>query len=220
MAAVTKSNSRPSPAQQIAIWADKLRDISALGLHFCQSVYDRQHYQAVQDIAVEMLALATGETVAQLEPLRASVFARPTPLAVGDGAVIDDAGQILLIRRADNGKWAMPGGGLEVGETPAEGAVREVLEETGVYCQAVSLVGVFDSRLCGTVSRHHLYQFLFLCRPFDRPAIAPSHPDETLEMHWFAQAELPADLDLGHATRIPAAFRAWTGEQPAFFDRE
>lgn len=134
-------------AEQITAWADKLRDISALGLHFAQNPYDRENYKTAQDIAMAMLALATGEPLEQIEPLRAPIFSRPTPFAVGDAAVIDDAGRILLVKRADNGKWAMPGGALEVGETPAEGVVREALEETGVECQAVVLVGVFEDSL-------------------------------------------------------------------------
>ena len=154
-----------TPAEQIAAWADKLRDISAMGLHFSKNIHDEGAFRAVQTVAMEMMALATGESLEQMEPLRATVFARPTPMAVGDAAVIDDEGRILLIRRADNAKWAMPGGALDVGETPAQGVEREALEETGVHCRAVSLVGVFDSRLCGTVSRHHLYQFVFLCKP-------------------------------------------------------
>jgi hypothetical protein len=137
------------PAQRIALWADRLRDISAMGLHFTRNPYDSENYQHLQDIALEMLALAAGEPLENLEPLRATVYARPTPLAVGDSAVIDPDGRLLMVRRADNGMWAMPGGALEVGETPAEGVVREVLEETGVHCRPVAMVGVFDSRLCG-----------------------------------------------------------------------
>jgi 8-oxo-dGTP pyrophosphatase MutT (NUDIX family) len=48
--------------------------------------------------------------------------------------VIDPQGRILLMQRTDDRKWAMPGGGLEVGETPAAGVVREAFEETGVRC--------------------------------------------------------------------------------------
>ena len=209
-----------SLAEKLALWADKLRDISALGLHFSKNVYDLAHYKTIQDIAMEMMALATGTPAAEMEPLRTPVFSRPTPVAVGDAAVIDDAGYILLIRRADNGLWAMPGGALEVGETPAEGVVREALEETGVHCKPVALVGVFDSRLCGTVSRHHLYQFVFLCRPMNgHVAEPPIHPHETLGMAWFTEDALPCDLDPGHATRIPHAFRMWHKEGRAFFDR-
>ena len=207
-------------AEKLAFWADKLRDISALGLRFAKNVYDQTHYKELQDIAMDMLALATDTTPEEMEPLRAPIFSHPTPFSVGDAAVIDDEGYILLIRRADNGLWAMPGGALEVGETPAEGVAREALEETGVRCEPVALVGVFDSRLCGTTSRHHLYQFLFLCRPInEHVAEPPLHPHETLGMDWFAEDALPDDLDPGHVTRIPYAFRMWRGEGRAFFDR-
>lgn len=207
-----------TPAEQIALWADKLRDISALGLHFARNIYDKQHYQEVQNLAIAMLALATGEQLDQIEPLRAPIFARPTPLTTGCAAIIDDDGRILLIQRADNKMWAMPGGAFEVGETPAEGAMREALEETGVGCQAVALVGVFDSRFCGTTSAHHLYQFTFLCKPTGATTEA-SHGHEVLQTRWFAEGELPPDIDPGHITRIPIAFQVWRGESPAFFDR-
>jgi ADP-ribose pyrophosphatase YjhB (NUDIX family) len=207
-------------AQQIAAWADKLRDLSALGLHFANNSYDREHYQTVQDIALAMLALATGEPLEQLEPLRAPIFSRPTPFVVGDAATIDGEGRILLIRRADNHMWAMPGGALEVGETPAEGVVREALEETGAHCRAVDLVGVYDSRLCSLTARHHLYSFVFLCQPV--PGEAQDEPltaREVLEVAWFAEDELPPDIDPGHVSRIPHAYRVWREGGAAYFDR-
>ena len=210
---------QPSLAQQIALWADMLRERSALGLRFAQNMYDREHYRTVQDIAMAMMALATGETMEQMEPLRAPLFSRPTPLSVGDGAVIDHDGRMLLIQRADNHKWAMPGGAFEVGETPVEGAMREVFEETGVRCVPVALVGVHDSRLLGAPSRHQLYMFLFLCRPIDGVSAVPaSHGHEVLNIGWFSADALPADLDPLHARRIPEAFRVWRGDALAYFD--
>jgi ADP-ribose pyrophosphatase YjhB (NUDIX family) len=206
-------------AEQIALWADRLRDISAMGLRFAKNVHDQDAFRAVQTIAMEMMALAIGASVEQMEPLRAPVFSRPTPFSTGDAAVIDHAGRILLVQRADNAQWAMPGGALEVGETPAEGVVREALEETGVRCRAVSLIGVFDSRLCGTQSRHHLYQFTFLCEPLNAGARQPpSHALEVLDVGWFAEDGLPEAMDPGHVSRIPEAFRVWRGDDQAFFD--
>jgi ADP-ribose pyrophosphatase YjhB (NUDIX family) len=207
-----------TPVGQIALWADRLRGLSAMGLHFSKNTYDQEHYRQVQTISMEMLAVATGEPWEQIEPLRAPIFSRPTPFVAGEGAVIDADGRILLIRRADNGLWAMPGGALEVGETSAEGVVREVLEETGVHCRAIGLVGVFDSRLCGTPTRHHLYQLVFLCQPLDQAAEPPSHAQETLGVGWFPEHTLLADIDPGHESRLPLAFRAWHGESRAFFD--
>jgi ADP-ribose pyrophosphatase YjhB (NUDIX family) len=210
-----------TPAHQIALWADKLRDMSALGLLFTQNIYDRENYQHMQDIALEMFAMATAQPPATIEPLRATIFARPTPISTGDGAVIDEAGRILLIRRADNQKWAMPGGALAVGETPAQGVLREVFEETGIRAAVVSFVGVHDSRLSGSLAPFHLYHFTFLCRPLNDGTAEhpPSHAAEVLGMQWYAEDALPKDLDPGHVTRIASAYRTWHGECAAYFDR-
>lgn len=208
-------------AQQLAICADILRDCSARGLHRANNIYDHNNYLKIQDVALELFALATGEPLTAVEPLRATTFSRPAPFPVADGAVIDDDGKILLIQRADNGLWALPGGGVDVGETPAQGAVREVLEETGVTCEPLLLVGIYDSRLCGTRSRHHLYHVLFLCRPLMHITVIqpPSHAQEVLATSWFSEHELPQNIDPGHRQRIPAAFRAWHGDNQAFFDK-
>ena len=207
-------------AQKLAICADILRDCSALGLHFAENIYDRERYRRIQDVALELFSLASAQPVTELEPLRATTFAHPAPFPGGDAAVIDDTGKILLIRRADNKKWAMPGGAFDVGETPAEGAVREVLEETGYTCEPVALIGVYDSRFCGTPSLHHLYQMSFLCRPLlDVERVdPPTYAHEVLETGWFAEHELPDDIDPGHVSRIPEAFRVWHGDMRAFFD--
>ncbi len=210
-----------TPAQQLLRWADILRDFSALGLHYANDIYERERWQQVQSMVIEMMAYATGDMPAELEPLRAPVLGRPTPFSVCDAAVINEAGQMLLIQRADNGLWALPGGALEVGETPAEGAIRETLEETGVTCEVVELVGIFDSRYLGNAeSRHHMYQIVFLGRPISMiPAHEASFAHEVKQIGWFAEDALPATLDPGHAQRIPIAFQVWRGERTAFFDQ-
>lgn len=210
-----------TPTQQIAQWADQLRAMAAAGLHYANNVYEKERYAKIQTIALEMLTLATGVTLDDLTPLRAAMLSHTTPYAVGDAAILDATGRMLLIRRSDNHFWAMPGGALDVGETPAAGVVREVLEETGVHCEAVALAGVFDSRLWGSEIPQHLYQFVFLCRPLDKPPIEqPSHAHEVVEQRWFAEAELPTDIDPNHVGRIPVAFRVWRGEAAPFFDSE
>jgi 8-oxo-dGTP pyrophosphatase MutT (NUDIX family) len=208
-------------AEQIALWADKLRDLSAEGLRYAQNSYDQERYRAVQDVALAMLALASDRDIESLEPLRGTIFTQFTPLIGGDAAVIDDDGRILLIQRSDNGLWAMPGGALQVGETPAEGVLREVLEETGIPCQAIALVGIFDIRPSGLTGLHHLYLITFLCRPIggNVPAGDASHSHEVLDLCWFKENELPENLHFTSAARIRRAFSLWKqGEAPAFFD--
>src|SRR5690349_12535768 len=102
-------------AQQLALYADILRDCSARGLMYASNMYDEHNYRTIQDVAMKLMALVTAQPVSELEPLHAPIFSRPSPIAVADAAILDEEGRMLLIRRADNKKWAMPGGGLDVG---------------------------------------------------------------------------------------------------------
>ncbi|WP_410632167.1 NUDIX hydrolase [Amycolatopsis sp. cmx-4-83] len=66
-------------------------------------------------------------------------------IAVAVSAFIqDDEGRILMIRRTDNDLYSIPGGQLELGETLAEAAVREVREETGVECEVTEVIGLYS----------------------------------------------------------------------------
>jgi ADP-ribose pyrophosphatase YjhB (NUDIX family) len=210
-----------SSAQKLALWANQILEMVVFGQHYEQDVYAQDRYLKLQTIGMEMLALADGVDVAELEPLRSTVLSRPTPFAVADCAVFDDNGRLALIKRADNGLWAMPGGALEVGETAAAGAAREFHEETGMTCEVVGLAGVFDSRLWGGHSRHHLYQFVFMGKLVDGHEMGNgSHKQEVLDVAWFAEEDLPvAEMDANHAGRVPVVFAMWQGEKRPFFDK-
>jgi mutator protein MutT len=68
-------------------------------------------------------------------------------LMPGVAAVIrDEQGNVLLGRRSDNGKWGLPAGAIDPGETPAEAIVREVYEETGLHVIPVRILGVFGGK--------------------------------------------------------------------------
>ncbi len=208
-----------NPSEQISLWAEQLRDMAATGLIYSHDPYDRERYERMLTLVLEMQAFAGDVPVAALEPLREPVFTRPLPFPTVDMAAFDERGRILLIQRADNGQWAMPGGALAVGETPAQGAVRETLEETGVVCQVQELVGVFDSRFCQSRSRHHLYQFVFMGSVLDINNIGRgSHAHEVTDVGLFPERRLPDNLDSGHANRIPEAFRVLDGDKRPFFD--
>ena len=57
--------------------------------------------------------------------------------------VVNDAGEILLIRRTDNDNWALPGGAMDLGESLPDTAVRETAEETGIDVEITGLVGIY-----------------------------------------------------------------------------
>jgi ADP-ribose pyrophosphatase YjhB (NUDIX family) len=66
-------------------------------------------------------------------------------LVVAVGAVVrNDRGEILLIERADNGLWALPGGAQEIGESVTDAVRREVREETGIEVEVTGLTGIYS----------------------------------------------------------------------------
>ncbi len=89
---------------------------------------------------------------------------------VGVGAVIVDAGKVVLVRRRYEplaGQWSLPGGTLELGETLEAGAAREMREETGLHVEVGPVIEVFD-RIMLDEERRVRYHFVlvdYLCRP-------------------------------------------------------
>ena len=57
--------------------------------------------------------------------------------------VVNDTGEILMIRRSDNENWAVPGGAIDLGESMTDAAIRETKEESGIDCEITGLVGIY-----------------------------------------------------------------------------
>jgi 8-oxo-dGTP pyrophosphatase MutT (NUDIX family) len=207
-------------AGRLASWADQIRDMAATGLNFSSDPYDIDRYLKLREIAIEMTALANDSSVPELDPLRETIFTRMTPILAGAAAVIDESGEILLIQRSDSMLWNMPGGALEVGETPAAGITRETYEESGIRVKPIALVGIYDSAVWDGPGLQQIYKFTLLCKPINRhkPDLPP-HAHETINVDWFVEDDLPEDLFSGHRRRITDSYKFWRGDKTlAHFD--
>jgi 8-oxo-dGTP diphosphatase len=104
---------------------------------------------------------------------------------VGVGAVIVEAGRVVLIRRRYEplaGQWSLPGGTLELGETLEEGTAREMLEETGLVVHVGPVIEVFD-RIKFDDERRVRYHFVlvdYLCWPISGELRAGSDVDDAV----------------------------------------
>ncbi len=107
------------------------------------------------------------------------------------GVVLDDQDQVLLVRRADNGRWSLIGGILEPGEQPAVGLIREIQEETAVEAAIDRLVSIESLPPAGYPNGDQV-QFLdlcFRCRPLrGEPRV---NDDESLDVRWWPLDDLP-----------------------------
>jgi ADP-ribose pyrophosphatase YjhB (NUDIX family) len=107
--------------------------------------------------------------------------------------VVNDAGEILLIRRTDNDNWAVPGGAVDLGESVAQAAVRETLEESGIKCAITGIVGIYSDpkhvilyTSDGEVRQE--FSIVLTARPLSGQ---PTPSSESSEVRWVPEAELP-----------------------------
>ena len=107
---------------------------------------------------------------------------------------LDQRDHVLLVRHVDSEFWTTPGGMVEPYETPADAAVREMWEETGLYVELTHIIGVFGGELCGgTYSNGDKISWvatLFGSRRLGGE-LAPDH-QETAEARYFSRAEINA----------------------------
>ena len=120
-------------------------------------------------------------------------------------AVIDDE-KILLTKREDFEVWCLPGGGVEESESLAEGAIREVKEETGLDVELTRLVGVY-SRMGGGLQDVHTV--LYAAKPIGGEIKA--QVNEVIEIAYFPFEQLPDEMLFGHKKRISDAINNASG---------
>lgn len=129
--------------------------------------------------------------------LRARVGDDEVLLFVGARAILrDEAGRLLLIRRADNGQWALPAGALEIGESIVETAVREVFEETGLTATELTPFALYTGKdFLRTNMFGHTYQLHTTAFRVDAwKGELVTRTEETTDARFVAVDELPEPL--------------------------
>jgi ADP-ribose pyrophosphatase YjhB (NUDIX family) len=150
-------------------WARRLQFIAQNGLTFAQDEYDIERYRAV----TTQLAAERGYATPKLD-VRAFVI---------------DSDRLLLVRERSDGLWTLPGGWIEVGESPSEAAARETAEESGYRVRPERLLALYDRR------RHdhppmisHVYKVFVDCEIEGR---GPRLENETDAVDFFPLDRLP-----------------------------
>ena len=185
-------------ALELIRWSEALAGIARTGLGFTQSNYERERYEEILEVASDIKA-AIGQDPASAADHRAEwlrivgsgVPGYVTPKVAVGAVVGDDRGRLLLIQRSDSGIWLYPTGWADIGYSPAEVAVKEVWEETGIQCEVVQPLAILDGLRLG-FSRLPLYSLVFHCRAVGGELAA--HPQECLDVGWFSRDALPSPL--------------------------
>ena len=192
---------------------------------FTQSLYEKERYEEVLKVAAD-IKYASDDAVETrreqdhfvqewMESVGEGVPGYVTP-KVAIGAIVgNEKGEILLVQRKDSGVWLYPTGWADVGYSPAEVAMKEVEEETGILAEPLQLLGVVDGMRMG-FSRFGMYMLLFHLRATGGEL--NGHPLETGDVGWFAPDALPTPT-AGAQWWGEMAFAAIAGDvRPATFD--
>ena len=133
-------------------------------------------------------------------------------IRLGCSATIFDGSRekVLLTKRADNGLWCLPGGGVDPGESVEETIIREVQEETGLTVRVLRLIGVYsDPNWLVVYNERDSVQIVALNFEVVITAGQPGLSDETSDWGYYSLEEISQlDMLLNHYTRIQDAFTA------------
>lgn len=166
-------------------WMRTLTTVSQAGLAYSKDPFDRERYQQLSMLCLEIASHHSGESLERVTGKLELEKGYPTPKVDVRAVVFRDA-RVLMVRESSDGRWALPGGWADLGLSPSQVAVKEVKEETGYAVKPVKLLEVIG--LHPVPSLFSVYKLLIRCELQGGEA-ATSH--ETTEVGWFSRDALP-----------------------------
>lgn len=168
-------------------WTKRLQAIAQDGLTYTKDHYDVERYELLREIAVEIASAQSGTDQEHIRELFAAEVGPATP-KVDVRAVVFCGQELMLVREPEDGRWSLPGGWADVGESLGEAVVREVYEESGYRTRATKVLAVYDRDRHGHPPYpFHVYKIFLWCQLVDEE---PSPGAET-EVGFFGEGEIP-----------------------------
>lgn len=170
-------------------YTKRLRSMAHLGLTYSKNEYDTERYEQLEKISLEMMSLLTEQPIETIAVYFNDKKEYITPKVDVRAVIFNEQNRILLVKEKADGKWSLPGGWADIGQSPKEVAVNEVLEETGFESEAVRLLALLDKRLHSHPPQpDYVYKLFILCK-----IIGGQHAQvfDILDIGFFDQNNLP-----------------------------
>jgi ADP-ribose pyrophosphatase YjhB (NUDIX family) len=197
-------------------WAREIQAISQTGKHYAENEYQLERYERLLEISAEIISKHSDIDDLELLNIFHRQIGYATPRIDVRGAVFQ-AGMLLMVQENLDGGWTMPGGWVDVGDTPSGAVEREVYEESGFEVKARKIVGVYDANRTGPLDIFHAFKIVFLCDILSGQATTSN---ETSAVRFFSESDLPSNLS-GERTKplhLKDAFNAISSDLPTYFD--
>ncbi|MEC0368681.1 NUDIX hydrolase [Paenibacillus chibensis] len=168
-------------------WAKQIQGIAQTGLAYTKDVYDKERYEQLRALSLEIMEQYTDVESGKLANLFAGEYGYATPKVDIRGVVVKD-GRMLMVREKEEGEWSLPGGWADLLLSPSEIAVKEVREESGYEVKALRLLAVLDNHKHNPPAPYHAYKMFVHCEITGGTA---QEGVETSGVQFFGEHELP-----------------------------
>jgi ADP-ribose pyrophosphatase YjhB (NUDIX family) len=172
--------------------AKRLQSIAQAGIFYSEDKpFDRERYEEISQLSVQILSNLTDEPIEKI----GNLFTQErdgyqTPKVDIRAVVFNESGEILMVKEKVDGCWSLPGGWADVGYTPAEVAVKEVQEETGLEVKTIRLLAVMDKRNHPhPLEGWYVYKIFILCEKSG--GTISKKTTETSDIQYFSLENLP-----------------------------
>jgi len=187
---------------------EEIQTIARNGLTYSQNVYDRERYERLLTLSLQSYSELLNRPSPEIQTKLGRELGHITPKLGGDAAIFNELGHILLMDRVDGDGWCLPCGWVEPNERPADTAVREAKEETGLEVRVGRLVGVFSRPASQTTGLHSMSAVVHLCDVVGG-ALTLSH--EGLGLRYWPLDEVPK-WATDHEKKARAAHAMWASK--------
>jgi ADP-ribose pyrophosphatase YjhB (NUDIX family) len=189
------------------IWAKELQALSQAGIEFTENPYDRERYERIRALSIEILHEYTTIDKTRLVNLFANESGYQTPKIDVRAAIFNENNNILMIREKLDNRWAMPGGWADIELSVRENIIKESFEEAGAEINPKRIIAIFDrNKHVKDDFPYSAYKIFVEC-----DFIAAKFTDniETIEHGFFTLDNLP-ELSEGRNTKeqIEVCFKA------------
>lgn len=195
---------------------DEIQAIARNGLQFAANPFDRERYEHLLDLATQTYSGMLEMPSQAVRTRFLQELGYITPKVGSDAAIFNERGEVLLMERADGSGWCLPCGWVEPNEKPAQAAVREAREETGLEIRVKQLVGIFTRLPSAQNGPHTTISVVHWCE-IVAGELALSH--EGKDLRYWSIDEVPR-WHATHERLARAAYAMWQSNQllPAISD--
>jgi ADP-ribose pyrophosphatase YjhB (NUDIX family) len=194
-------------------FAMKVLSICKIGIKYSKDPYAIENYKELQDLSVDML------NSLNIYPIKDNFYERdiyPTPNLSVRVIVLNKQNQILMVKEVMDGKWAIPGGWVDVFDAPSQAATNEIKQEAGIDVRLVRLLAVMQRERYKdypTLVSEMVHYFLAVHENGD---LQTSH--ETSEVAWFDIERLPELSKKTTKIEIERALDVALNNKDTYFD--